>query len=258
LTNTTPTGTRNILSRGWHKLETIVGHKNYTRFIIMTRSRTGSFMLVSFLDSHPNIISQGETFRTLETMTVPEVLTRTFGRKPRRIKAVGFKIFYYHPLDADPAKVWDVLRAMPGLHVIHLKRRNILRTLTSRKIAGQTDNWWQTTPHDPAANVELAARQVEFSKEELIEGFTETRNWEQDFDRRFANHPLIEVFYEELVANPEQQLQRLTKFLGLPTYNNYQTSYRRQNPESLVDLIRNYYALKQEFQNTPWSDFFEE
>jgi len=79
------------------------GHYKYRRFIVLTRGRTGSNMLA-----------------------------KAYSMQPRYIYAKGFKIFYFHPKDNDPNNIRSDLGKFDDLLVIHLKRRNILRTLISR------------------------------------------------------------------------------------------------------------------------------
>mgnify|MGYP006437466411 CR=1 FL=1 len=43
----------------------IFDHENFTKFIVLSRSRTGSNLLISMLNSHPNISAEGEKFSRL-------------------------------------------------------------------------------------------------------------------------------------------------------------------------------------------------
>ncbi len=117
------------------------GQSQYRKFVVVTRARTGSNLLISLLNSHPQVDARGEMFREMKGQSVESRLDRVFRRRPRRIEAVGFKIFYYHPLDDHHSQVWDRLCSMDDLYILHLKRRNVLRTVTSRKLAGSTDIW---------------------------------------------------------------------------------------------------------------------
>ena len=124
-----------------HKLLSVVGNNQYRRFIVLSRSRTGSNLLISLLNSNPYIHAKGEIFSKLSGRNYKEVLAKAFSKQPYYVKASGFKIFYYHPSDDISCGIWDDLQSLDDLHVIHLKRRNILRTLLSRKIAGLNDVW---------------------------------------------------------------------------------------------------------------------
>ena len=231
-----------------------VGSRRYVPFIVLSRSRTGSNLLISMLDSHPAIVAGGELFGQLRGRSVDDVLAEIYCRHLPPIKAVGFKIFYYHPIDDPSGTVWRRLDEIEELRVIHLKRRNILRTLVSRKIAGQTDVWGHRKDE---AGVDLFRRQVEMSREELVEGFEETQRWEADFRRRFGDRIVTESYYEDLIADPEAEFQRVTQALGVRPARP-QIPYRKQNPEGLRALLTNYAPLKLEFAGTRWAHFFDE
>jgi hypothetical protein len=236
-----------------YRLLSIFGHRNYVRFVVITRSRTGSNLLLSFLNRHPDIFCEGEVFARMRGKDPLARLNTVFGKQPRHILAKGFKIFYYHPLDADGDALWSTLSRMQDLRVIHLKRANILRTLMSRKIAGLQDTW-TATRYD---SVGVSTRRVEMAKQELEDGFRQTRMWESEADARFGKQRMLTVTYEELVGNPQGSYDRMLAFLGMRTQVP-RTGLRRQNPENLRDLLQNYDDLKQSFAGTAWQTFFDD
>jgi hypothetical protein len=96
------------------------GRRDYTRFIILGRSRIGSTLLRGLLNVHSRMVVFSEIFRNRHSIAwkVPHYpqsprllkllqnnpggflehkLFRTF---PAYIRAVGFKIFYYHAQDS--------------------------------------------------------------------------------------------------------------------------------------------------------------
>lgn len=230
------------------------GHKKYTHFIILTRPRTGSNLLVSFLDSHPNIDAKAEIFRWLKGKDYKKMLADAFDKQPYYIKAKGFKIFYFHPNDDDNCKVWDDLVEMKNLHVIHLKRRNLLRALVSEKIA-QDSRVWSTTKKDQLERVH--SKKVAFTVDELSRGFEQTENWETEAEKMFSDHRMISVYYEDLVGNTETWFRKILDFLGVQ-YIDPETTLLRQNPEGLADLIENYTELRDAFMDTKWGHCFTE
>lgn len=236
------------------RVRTALGHTGYRRFIILSRSRTGSYMLMSFLNSHPNVRSDGEILHQLHGRDYRAVIARAYGREPRSVKAKGFKIFYYHPNGATGKPIWDHLLAMPDLHVIHLKRRNVLRTLISREIALQ-EGVWKTK--NPGSSDTPRRKQVSFTVDELAEGFAKTRRWERDGDAMFRDHPLLSVYYEDLVADTPTTFRQVTDFLGVP-YVDPRTHLVRQNPEPVRELVSNVDELVAAFRGTEWESFFDE
>lgn len=230
------------------------GHSDYRRFMILSRTRTGSTMLLSFLNSHPNIYAEGEIFRALNGRSYKYILDKVYSTHPSYIKAKGFKIFYTDPMDDDSNEVWDDLTGMDDLYVIHLKRRNILRTILSRKIAATQGVWatWSRKERNSDIN-----KMVSFTVEELEFSFKQTRDAEIKGDLDFCEHPLITAYYEDLVADTENEFGKVTDFLGVE-YVPPKTNLRKQNPESLRDLIVNYDELKSAFSGTGWHDFFDD
>ncbi len=239
-----------------HRLLATVSHDKSRRFIVLSRSRTGSSMLISFLNSHRNIHADGEIFSKLSGRHYEDVLARAFSKQPFYVKAKGFKIFYYHPQDDKSSDVWDALASLDDLHVIHLKRRNILRTLISRKLAGIQDVWSarSTDPHSGADGKEMV---VTFTVDELSEGFKQTRGWEQSGDEMFRNHPLVSIYYEDLVNDPDSTFYKVTEFLGVP-YVKPKTQLRKQNTKSMRETVINYEELKSAFAETEWQPFFDD
>ncbi len=245
---------RRILEKIRYRSLKVFGHTDFIRFIILSRSRTGSNLLVSYLNSHPNIYCQGEIFSKLSGKNYIKLLTNAFSRQPYYIKATGFKIFYYHPTDSEHCSLWEKLENMPDLKVIHLKRRNILRTLISRKIAGVKDIWIN---NDGNQYIPEETKTIDFTYQELFNGFQETRQWETEGDQRFSGHHLLTLYYEDLARNKNLEIKKVTDFLELPFYPPM-TSMVKQNPEKISELLIRYTELKEAFRETEWSSFFEE
>ena len=205
----------------------LLGHAGYTPFIIAGRSRVGSNLLRSLLNAHPDVVAYGEIFRDLASRDwdhtgyfqsaadaalvqadpVRFIDSRVFGRYPRSVRAVGFKLFYYHAREGAAAAVWPWLLARRDLKVIHLKRGNLLQTHVSRKRAALTGKWVNTSGEpDRAVTLTLDA-------DEVRADFEQTRAWETDCDRVFAAHPLLQVQYERLASDYQGESRRLEAFL---------------------------------------------
>jgi hypothetical protein len=243
---------RRAASAALHGLLAPFGHTRFRRFIVLSRSRTGSNLLISQLGNHPHIHTTGEIFSWLKGRSHTQVLNTVFQRQPFYVKAAGFKIFYYHPQDDDSGCVWNALESRDDLHVIHLTRKNILRTLVSRKLAG-TQGAWVSGRAGGAASPSV----VSFTPDELWKGFTETRRWEQDGEHRFRRHPRMTLRYEDMVGSPDRAFGQVTDFLGV-RFQRPETRLRKQNTRSLRESIANYEELKAGFAGTEWQPFFED
>jgi LPS sulfotransferase NodH len=219
-------------------------------FLILGRSRTGSNMMVRLLNQHPDIACEGEIFRRVDAREWP----LTLGEMSRRPVAwTGFKMFYYHGVGDDGA-LWDRLVATEEMPVLHLRRRNILRTATSRKLAMSSDQWISVKEAPRGGE-----RRVSFTPEELSRDFEQTRRYESQFAERFSTHPTVDAEYEELAADPFAVCAEVAEMLGLPPLPaDSEVKTRKQNPEPLPELIENYEELAEHFAATRWAEFFSE
>lgn len=234
-----------------------VGSRRYRRFIILSRKRTGSSLMHSYLNASPRVLARGEVFQRLRGRRYQDVLDWVFSRHPFFIRAVGFKIHYDHPADLPGCGLWDHLQNMPDLHVIHLRRKNILRSYLSEKTARQSGVWTTAQDSGPAGMPPENSPPIEFSSGELEAVFSRTRDFENRAAQRFAGHPVLEVDYETLIEQPEREIDRVADFLNVPRFHP-RTVLKRQNPHRLADRVRNYHELKKVFAGTPWQAFFDE
>jgi LPS sulfotransferase NodH len=212
-------------------------------------------MLISLLNSHPNIHAEGEIFNRLNGRDYGTILQNVFAEPPPNIKAKGFKLFYYHPLDDKSSDLWETLSTIKDLYVIHLKRKNILRTLISRKIADINNEWYALNQQKQSNNNNKIS--FTLTVNELKKGFTQTRQWESEKEKLFESQPLIVINYEDLVNQLEDVFGCITDFLGVQ-YNKPSTKLKKQNPKKMKDYLENYEDLKLAFSGTEWQDFFED
>jgi LPS sulfotransferase NodH len=247
----------------------LFGHADYLRFIVLGRSRVGSNLLRSLLNAHPQVVTYGEVFRDAGTQDWDHVgyfqtpATRShverdpvrfldrrlFGRYPQTMRAVGFKLFYYHARDGVQADIWPWLVERRDIRVIHLKRENLLQTHVSRKRAALTGRWVNTSRQpEHAVSVRL-------EYEELLADFEQTRAWETEGDRAFAGHPMLQVQYEQLASDYQTEARRLEAFLGVAPHV-VQPATFQQSTQSLSATVSNYRELKARFEGSPWTAFF--
>jgi hypothetical protein len=192
----------------------------------------------------------------LDGKTPEQILDSTFTGMPYFISAVGFKIFSQHPLDSEDSRVWEVLKNMNDLFVIRLTRRNILRSIVSRKISFRTKKWVQYKKTEQDDKIALAEKRVEFTFEELEKEFEQILVWEKLRTGVFEGRPVLDITYEDFVHDTSFEFRRITDFLGIP-YARPKTIYEKQNPEPLGQLVINYEELKARFSGTKWERYFE-
>jgi len=251
--------------------------KEYRKFIILGKGRTGSNMLATSLRSHTQIVAYGELFNNADHQRIlwehPNYIpyrafdgalklrernprkfleTLVFRQFPVRISAVGFKLFYYHAQEKSWESVWPYLKAMPDLRIIHIKRENILKNVLSLKIAFATREWGRQTNGGA-----VVAPPIELEYGECLDTFQKTREWEEKYDIYFDNQNKVNVIYEDLVKNYSGEMKRIQDSLGVK-HELLHPSTKKQNTQALSKAISNYWELKERFEHSPWAEFFEE
>ncbi len=263
----------------WHEVPFLLrdagilpGECCYARHIILARSRVGSNLLNSLLNTHPAIVSYGEIFRNdysigwdrggmpsgsgmvrlMNNEPVGFLEKKVFRTFPPKTRAVGFKLFYYHAQDEKRKVLWDYLIADRDLQVIHLRRKNMLKTLVSLKRAWITDKWVRVSlPEKKSVTVRLDA-------EECINFFEQNRQWEQEARENFSSHHFMEVVYEEMVRDKPAVARELHEFLGVPSVQITKPVFKKQNRHNLRDSIENYDEIAEALSGTEWSSFLDE
>lgn len=269
----------------------------YNKFLIIGSARTGTTFLQTLLASHDQISSHGEIFhliankqRLVEIVTDPiQYMKRSvFGSYPEYIKAVGFKGLYQElgsdnvflgdmgikNVSPDVASrrsnfmtyrdsVLDINQARRGMdavlkylsddkeiRIIHLKRLNKLSTLLSNKLAEQSDVW-------TSESGSYLSKTVKLDLGECHRFFRNIEEREGRYDRLFQEHPVLQITYESIIADTDNESKKIQEFLGVD-YHVMQTLLRRQNRAHVSKIIENFNELKYEFSSTPWSRYFED
>jgi hypothetical protein len=282
-----------------------IGHQHsggYTRFVILTHARTGSTLLSRALNSHPRIRSFGEVFNwgheyvefavegydgsvadelnLRNTDPIAFLQKRIFCEPPGTTSAVGFKLHYVH---CSPpwgfTGLLDYLVQDKGIRILHLQRRNMLKSLASEKMAVTTGEYARirvvTRPSSipkglihpikalkrarviVAQNVRSLRRprRVTLSAEECRDYFEETTSAVARHDELFREHDKLPLFYEEILSARDDVFARAQSFLGVEPQV-LTVGLRKQSPDDLRALIENYHELREAFAGTEYSQFF--
>lgn len=205
---------------------------------------------------------------------------RIFGPPPEGIKAVGFKLLYGQE-QAFPG-LRGALLGDRELRMVHLRRRDLLRTLVSWKIATASGVWVEGTQspvsranalralrHPLRAAASLAMRlrartdpaggeraPVTLTRDECDGWFRFVQTQEVAFESAFESHKRWTLYYEDIMERPEREYRQLLEFLGLEP-EKLSTATRRQNPEPVRDLVANYDELREAFAGGPYASFFD-
>ncbi len=172
-------------------------------------------------------------------------------RKIREYHAWVLASFDLVELEAKLAEVWRRLIEDESIRIVHLVRRNRLAAFASLKRAWLTNEWERTSGE--------AGRPLPITLdfEECREVFTQLDRWERERHREFSGHDVLEITYEELVADAASTLHAVHDFLGVER-GDAVTRLRRQGARELSEGILNWHELEARFAGTPWAAFFDE
>ena len=224
-----------------------------TRFVILAVPRTGSNLLCTLLNSHPQILCHHEVFNPQGVFTALDYHCQ------------GLTVESLRQRDDDPLgfldRVWqtgtegrcvgfkwtrgqnvDVLKSVVGdAHVkkIVLRRRNRIKTFVSEKIAQQTQQWEVYAHHE----LTLPRPSIHVDAQELIQHIASNQHFYADLlaDLARFGQPYLEVDYEALLDDSTPV--RMLEFLDVPLDVPLTAASVKQNSTDLRDTIANFSEL---------------
>lgn len=227
------------------------GHPIDQRFAIVGNARTGSNFLLDGLKSSPSIRMYHEIFADHNRRVgedFDKVFSTVFQPESKSTKIVGFKVFYNHLTEEE----WQKFLACRDLKIIHLIRRNRLRTVISLEIAFKTGQW---TKAGKGNSSEFKEKRLKLDPSKLIKRLEQIEKGEATTRIRFRDRQVLEVVYEELVQSPRFVFEAVGAYLGIDGIDPGKIRLRRQNPETLQQLIINYDEIEAALQNTRFAEY---
>lgn len=228
----------------------LFGHQVDERFAIVGNARTGSNFLLDGLKSSPAIRAYHEIFASHNRLVgkdFEKILSTIYQYESRSTQLVGFKVFYNHLTDDE----WKKLAARSDLKIIHLTRRNRLRTVISLEIAFKTGKWTRARSNSD----EPREKRVVLDPVKLLQRLEQIQEGESATRVRFRDHPMLEIVYEDLVKFPNEEFASAGRFLGVEGIDPEKIRLKKQNPESLEQLIINYDAVETVLRNTGFAEY---
>ena len=140
--------------------------------------------------------------------------------------------------------------------VLHLIRRNSLRTLISNKLATQTGIWFRT---EDRSRSEVLPR-LRLNPKDVINCIRYQERVTQDYKNQFhGSADYEEVFYEDLVEEqyapePGQNVRAISRFLAKPLIGPIQAPlrYKKTTPEDPSEVVENWNEVLRALQTTEY------
>ena len=227
----------------------LFGHQNYDRFAIIGYARTGSNYVAGGINSSRSVHMFHEIFAAHNRelgKNFDKIMSKLYRKQEKRIRNVGFKLFYYHLTENE----WKKFLSYKDISIIHLTRRNHLRTLVSLEIAFKTNRWTSGN-----SKLSLESRIVYLDPDKLLKDIEKIIKYENITRDRFRDRKMMEVVYEDVVKDPINQFTQIGNFLGITDIDHQKIHIRKQNPEVLKNLIGNFDEVSYSLKNTRFAEY---
>ncbi len=195
---------------------------NSRKFILCADARTGSHMLQSALNSHPDInccgeiLNKGSKDSLIGNLNYEEAIDSVFLNTKHSKNG-----FIIHRHRKDIPFVWEKLECDESILIIFVTRRDQLRRYGSLKKARQTKNWIE---YSEKQENEL---KVEFVEREFI---AENLKYQSNFSnaiKMFSNHTALFVDYDDMNICWSDTINTVQRFLDVETKELLPKTYKQ-------------------------------
>ena len=233
-------------------------------FVVLTHGRTGSSLLIRSLREaglaafgellHEDPADREQAARELEAHREGQdgaaYLRQFFAGDEHR----GFKLFYEQARYGPASTAWDFLRQQREIAIVHLVRSDLFASWVSYEVARRTGMW--ALEADATAPAERAPFEVD--GDEVARFFDRVHAQRAWVRRAFADHPFLEIRYEEGLRDRfDQTMARVLEHVGATGVSPPRAVLRRLATQPAETLVTNFDELRDRFRNSPHAPYFE-
>jgi LPS sulfotransferase NodH len=236
------------------------------RFLIFSRGRSGSSLLVDLLNQLPEVHCDGELLHY--RVPFPHLFVRGC-QFLAPSQAYGFKLLTYQlpgirrgavRVVSPPKPVKTLSDVGPyfqrlnkaGYQVIYLKRSNLLRQVISPMYAGQMGQW-----HRRAADGNALAAPVKLDVNEIYYRLIEAERLALYEESALSGLNVLELIYERDLQGPDahqRTVDRVARYLGVSSAP-VEAGFARIIGDDLAAHISNYDEVMHFIAKTPYGRF---
>lgn len=256
-----------------------VAEPNATSFAILGTQRTGTTLIRTSLSSHPDILCQGEVFnlgkqpyrdeggywhysRQSVGRRITSVINRTRSTEAyldqlyrgTGYAAIGFKLML-NQTHRRPY-IWPLLLER-GIKVILVERRNVLKTLVSRRTASRSGVYHVSQSFRRGSSVtSWTPKKISLATDTLIADLDAISAERSRWESKLNNLERLLVVYEEYTADIQMGNKAMLDFLGV-RYMPISSDLQKVNPDRLEDIILNYDDVRNALKQSRYSAYLE-
>lgn len=246
-------------------------------FIVAGTQRSGTTLIQTTLDSHPDIFCEGELFRMKRL--IKKIPPKSWGKPGyhwwlgKRIDRWTFHVAarqvsvrryldWFMTEYAQPVMgfklMWNQTQRFPGtlpyileknFSVIHVCRRNAFRSLVSR-FAANARGQHHSTKAIETPRVTLPTHDLIERLDRIVD---DNRNWESIKNKL----PYLHVDYDEYVMDKNEGNRRILEFLGVPSDITIQSSLVKVTPNDLRQVVANFDEVAKLLRGTRYEAMLE-
>ena len=234
----------------------LVKRKDIKPVFVIAAPRTGSYLLLDYLSSHPEIDSLGEVInpdivRGIRTAFISkkEVLfhiktsLNTSKQKNGAVKLISDQM-QAHKLSVD-----DIKNNFPNARFIILYRQSLLRQYISNEISKKS-GIWKLDKEKIKQRWDKNSITFEIDPTELEQFCKSIRQFYLDIlEKDWIKKDALLLSYEELIGSSRDELaKKLFSFLNLPAVE-IKTDLKKMNERTVKEIVTNYDQIKKSLED---------
>ena len=157
--------------------------------------------------------------------------------------------------DEFAPEVWDLI-AEDDCKLIFLHRRNLLRRRVSEAVAERTQHWrTAATPIRPT----IEPFHIRLTKDGGF--YTDVESYWKLLDvakTKLKHMDQIDVYYEDVIAEPTSEFARIQQFLGLEPIKDIRPRTQKQAVRPMRELVANYDQIVRTFTGTYMEEYLDD
>jgi len=212
-------------------------HQPDKKFLILSTGRSGSTLLINFLNSSPNIHCEGELLRS-KNIAPKRVIRLSEQACPKQV--FGFKLLTYQLLQLQPSisskKEFLASLIADGYQILYLERKNSLLQALSIIYAMQRNVWHYKS------ETTVAHSKITLDPKKLAKVIQECEQFKVLESTLLEDLPYLYINYEEDLQPKEKipsTVQKLEAFLDISLQEPVIT-LKKVTPKKLSGFLKNY------------------
>lgn len=230
-------------------LKSFQSNRKKVNFAIVSEARSGSNLLQIALHRHPLMKCWGECLHPDQGITpkgkdVDGATIMSTAYDPRQIPDfIGGKLHVTQPVEGYSRwkNAWEWLSARTDIKIIYLRRRDRLARFLSLQLVAETGEWVRYAD-DQSSRAKRPKIKIDPKKYKKVEE-CHNKLWDEKVSL-LIDHPSIDVYYEDLTRDWEEETRKIQEFIGVP-YRPLEQATVKQEARDIREVVKNPHELEE-------------